>query len=132
MRYVPVDKDEAASIVGEGIHTGLRKGTDAENSGDTWRAIAAPESGWSDAIGFFMWGLDYMGMALCKKEPDDMPEPTVEYGLRAPDGIVITVHDVEDDRLTAQEIIAKRVHDAPDYWTGVTRKVAASEWVPLP
>lgn len=66
----PVDDETAKSLIGEGVHTGLRKGTDAWNSGNTWRAIAAPESGWSDAIHFAVEGLKGMGYRLCKVEKD--------------------------------------------------------------
>lgn len=68
MTYTPIPRDEAASIIGEGVHVGLRKGTDAKNSAKAWAAIADEDSGWSDAIEFFVAGLDLMGMALCKKE----------------------------------------------------------------
>jgi hypothetical protein len=54
---------------------------------------------------------------------------TVEHGLRAPDGIVIAVREsAMDDNLTIEQFVAKRVHDAPDYWTAVTRQVAATDW----
>jgi len=66
--FTRVDKDEAKSLIGEGIHTGLRKGTDAPGSHKAWKAIAADDSGWSDAIDFAVAGLEYMGYALCKVE----------------------------------------------------------------
>lgn len=65
--YEKVPDDEAKSLLGEGIHAGLRKGTDAENSGKTWNAIADEQSGWSDALAYALWGLDYLGYAICKK-----------------------------------------------------------------
>lgn len=65
--YEKIPDDEAQDILGEGIHTGLRKGTDAPGSHKAWKAIAAENSGWSDALKFFLWGLDYMGYAICKK-----------------------------------------------------------------
>lgn len=67
VRYEPVDHDTAASLLGEGIHVGLRKGTDAANSHETWQAIGRDDSGWSDAIDFAVYGLEQMGYAVCKK-----------------------------------------------------------------
>lgn len=66
--WTPIPKDEAKSIIGEGLHTGFRKGTDAPGSSKAWQAIAADDSGWSDALDYLIWGLDYMGLAVCKKE----------------------------------------------------------------
>jgi len=54
---------------------------------------------------------------------------TTEKGLMAPDGTVVTVRESPDDILSVDQIIAKRVHDAPDYWTAVSRQVAVTEWV---
>lgn len=68
--YTPVDKETALSLLGEGIHTGLRKGTDAAGSHAAWKAISANDSGWSDALEFFYWGLEYMGYAVCKVEEE--------------------------------------------------------------
>jgi hypothetical protein len=67
-RWVPVPDDEAAEVLGEGIHTGLRKGTDAKSSHAAWKAIDADDSGWSEALAFALWGMDQMGYKLCKKE----------------------------------------------------------------
>lgn len=47
---VPTDDDDARSTLGVGIHTGLRKGTDAANSHIAWKALADDESGWDDAL----------------------------------------------------------------------------------
>jgi hypothetical protein len=66
--WVPVSKKDARSIIGEGVHTGLRKGTDADGAHELWDAIHKSDEAWSDALEFFVWGLDQMGMALCKKE----------------------------------------------------------------
>jgi hypothetical protein len=65
--YVPLSPEEARSVVGEGIHTSLRKG--CENGSDAWRAIRdMPNEDWSGAIKFFVSGLDVMGLALCRAE----------------------------------------------------------------
>jgi hypothetical protein len=64
--YVPVDDREAASILGEGIHTGLRKGTDAPEAPDLWTAIAKSDEAWSDALNFAIWGMNEMGYRVCR------------------------------------------------------------------
>lgn len=69
MKWEPVDKETARSIVGEGVHTGLRKG--CEYGHPAWEAISKlPDGEWSSAIRFFLWGLDVMGMAICEKVPE--------------------------------------------------------------
>lgn len=65
--------------VGEGIHTGLRKGVDGKGSDEAWRAIANMKAdGWSEAIAFFACGvgltgylkrLDRAALSLTTKEP---------------------------------------------------------------
>ncbi len=39
-----------ASYLGEGIHTGLRRGSDTEASTDTWQAIHDSTTAWSDLV----------------------------------------------------------------------------------
>lgn len=66
--YVPVEDDEAKSLIGEGVHTGLRKGSDAPSSGSLWRAISESQDGaWDDALTFCVDGLKSMGYVLCKE-----------------------------------------------------------------
>lgn len=67
-QWIPYDKDEAASIIGEGLHTGLRKGTDAPEAHDLWVAISESGEAWTDALDYLLYGLDVMGLALCKNE----------------------------------------------------------------
>jgi len=62
-----MSKDDAASVVGEGLHTGLRKGTDAPEAHDLWKAIQDSEQAWSDAIDYLLWGLEQMNLAICRK-----------------------------------------------------------------
>lgn len=68
--WTPVADEDARSIIGEGVHTGLRKGTDAPEAHDLWVAISKSDEAWSDALDFFVWGLDQMDMALCKRSDD--------------------------------------------------------------
>lgn len=66
--YEPVDKDTAASLIGEGVHTGLRKGSEAPSSAKLWRAISESDDGaWGEAVRYCVWGLEQMGYAVCKK-----------------------------------------------------------------
>lgn len=68
-KWTPVSDEDALSMLGEGIHTGLRKGSEAESSGPLWRAIRESEDGaWPDALRYCLWGMDQMGYAVCKKE----------------------------------------------------------------
>lgn len=69
--YTPLPASEAASIIGEGLHTGLRKGTDAPEAHDLWTAVRDSNRAWSEALAYLVDGLDYMGLALCKKEESD-------------------------------------------------------------
>lgn len=69
-RYVPVSDEDAVSHLGEGIHTGLRKGTDAPEAHDLWLAISESDQAWSEALAFTVWGLHEMGFVLCKVEEE--------------------------------------------------------------
>jgi adenine deaminase len=52
------EREEFQSLLGEGLHTGLRKGSDAEDAHVLWNAIADSEtSAWSDAVRFCADGL---------------------------------------------------------------------------
>lgn len=64
--YVPVDDREATGILGEGIHTGLRKGTDAPEAPELWDAISRSDAAWSDALRYAVWGMNEMGYRVCK------------------------------------------------------------------
>lgn len=66
--WMPVSADLAMELLGEGIHTGLRKGSDAHDAHELWLAIDRSESSaWSDALRYFISGLDAMGFAICEK-----------------------------------------------------------------
>jgi adenine deaminase len=68
VRYEPVTAEEAADLIGEGVHVGLRKGSEAPSSAALWRAISeSGDTAWSDAVKYCVWGLDMMGFAVCKK-----------------------------------------------------------------
>jgi len=67
-KYTPLPRAECASIIGEGLHTGLRKGSDDPQTPDLWSAIHDAGQAWSDALAYVVWGLDHMGLARCRKE----------------------------------------------------------------
>jgi hypothetical protein len=66
--WVPIDEETAMSIIGEGIHTGVRKGSEDPSSAKLWGMIADSGTSWDDALHWLMYGLDAMDMALCKRE----------------------------------------------------------------
>jgi len=69
MAWVPVSDEDAEEQIAIGVHTGLRKGSDAPSSGPLWRAIGeSDDSAWSDAVRFCVDGLKSMGYALCKEQ----------------------------------------------------------------
>jgi hypothetical protein len=66
--YIPVEDDEFAEQIAIGVHTGLRKGSEAPSSGPLWRAIGeSTDSAWSDACAYAVWGLKEMGYKLVKE-----------------------------------------------------------------
>lgn len=69
-RWVPVDNEDAVSQLGEGIHTGLRKGSDAPEAPKLWTAIQDSDQAWSEALEYAVWGLGTMGYRLCREADD--------------------------------------------------------------
>lgn len=70
--YEEVDLETATSLIGEGVHTGLRKGSEAPSSATLWRAISDSDDGaWDDALSFMVEGLASVGYVLCKKLSSD-------------------------------------------------------------
>lgn len=69
--WQPIDEETARSVIGEGVHAGLRRGSEAPSSGPLWRAITESDDGaWSDAVAYCVWGLGEMGLAICEKKKD--------------------------------------------------------------
>lgn len=64
------DEDKMlADNIAMGMHTGLRKGSEAPSSGPLYRAISDSEdSAWSDAAAFCVWGLKEMGYKIVRDE----------------------------------------------------------------
>jgi hypothetical protein len=71
-KTVEVDDEEFAGLLMEGVHTGLRKGTEAPKSGALWQAISeavfSDDTSWGDACRFAVYGIKYMGYRLVKDE----------------------------------------------------------------
>jgi len=68
LTYRPVDDDLAGDLLGEGFHTAFRKGVDGKGSGTVWDAIRdMTDDGYSDAIDYVLYALDYMGYKLCEE-----------------------------------------------------------------
>lgn len=68
MTWEPLNDDEAADQIGQGVHTGLRKGTDAPSAAVMWSAINDSNDGaWAAALDFAIYGLRSMGIRLCRE-----------------------------------------------------------------
>ncbi len=66
--FIPVEDDEFAEQIAIGVHTGLRKGSEAATSGPLWRAISESNDGaWMDACHYAVYGLKSMGYKLVKE-----------------------------------------------------------------
>jgi hypothetical protein len=60
-----VDSTTTMNLIGEGLHTALRKGCDG--GGDAWQAIHdLPDGAWTAALSFLVSGLRSMGYELCE------------------------------------------------------------------
>lgn len=79
-----IETFQQEDLLAEGVHAGLRKGSEARDSGTLWRAISdSRTSAWSDAISFAldpyfsMWGGDealrLARAALGQSLPEDKP-----------------------------------------------------------
>jgi len=69
MKRVEVPDDELSEQIAVGMHTGLRKGSEAPTSHDLWLAISASgDSAWRDAAAYCVWGLKQMGYQITKAE----------------------------------------------------------------
>jgi hypothetical protein len=66
--FEPITRDELAEQIAVGVHTGLRKGSEAPTSGPLWQAISASDDGaWMDACRYAAWGLEQMGYEIRKR-----------------------------------------------------------------
>lgn len=95
-----VSDDTFAALIGEGVHTGLRKGSEAPSSRLLWDIISTvPDTAWSDALAFMVEGLGYVGYHLVKG--DEIPEGCV--------GIVVSVR-IDTDKAQGDELDLVRDH----------------------
>jgi hypothetical protein len=66
--WAPVDDEAAKGLLGESIHTGLRKGTDVPGAMPAHNAISHLEpEGWDGALQFAVDAMRMMGYEVCKK-----------------------------------------------------------------
>jgi len=66
-KQVEVSKEELAEQIAIGMHTGLRKGSEAPSSSKLWQAISrSDDSAWSDAAAYCVYGLTSMGYKVTK------------------------------------------------------------------
>jgi len=67
MKRMEVPDDELSEQIAVGMHTGLRKGSEAPTSHALWKAIKdSDDSAWSDAADYCVWGLKEMGYQITK------------------------------------------------------------------
>lgn len=67
--WTPAPDGEALSLLGEGIHTSLRKIGDTEEAANAWAAISNMAPGeWSKHLEWTLWGIRESGYDICKKE----------------------------------------------------------------
>lgn len=65
---VPRSERDATSFLGEGIHVGLRKGSDSPKAHDLWTAINASGQAWSDGLRFMFYGATSVGAVVLADE----------------------------------------------------------------
>jgi hypothetical protein len=67
-----MDRDQTISILGEGIHTSLRKAGDPVYAPVAWSAIDnMPAANWTDVLAFLVDGLRSMGVELVDEPHKD-------------------------------------------------------------
>jgi hypothetical protein len=67
-----ISEEDWCSILGEGIHTGFRKGTDHPRAHDYWKLIAEmPGELWGDVLAWTVECLQDMGLIEFRGDNDD-------------------------------------------------------------
>lgn len=67
--WKPVPREDAMSLIGEGLHTALRKIADSDEATRAWEAISDMDSEeWSGYLAFLIEGMRYSGYEVCQKE----------------------------------------------------------------
>jgi hypothetical protein len=95
-----VSDDDFGSLIGEGVHAGLRKGSEAPSSHALWKAISESNDGaWGDAVDYCTWGIGYSGYHLVKG--DELPEGCV--------GLVVAVR-IDTDKAQGDELEMVKAH----------------------
>jgi hypothetical protein len=64
-------RQELLSMLGEGFHTGFRKGTDDPAAHEVWLGIRnLPAASWNDVLEFLVWGLEYSGFVTWEEDSE--------------------------------------------------------------
>lgn len=67
--WTPASDEDALGLIGEGLHTGLRKIGQSNEAAEAWSAIRAmPGSEWTMYLEWTLEGMRSMGYEICKKE----------------------------------------------------------------
>ncbi len=86
MSWAPIEDDMAISLLGEGIHTGMRKGRelDSEASDRLWKMIAHDGTGeaWTAALEYGVWALREMGYQVCRRNDGNASSASIHSNIR--------------------------------------------------
>lgn len=76
-------REELLGILGEGIHTSLRKAGSSEQADDAWHAInEMPPDDWRSVLTFLVDGLESMGVRISRTPPThDAPKSARTQGF---------------------------------------------------
>lgn len=67
--WKPVPREDAMSLIGEGLHTALRKIGDSVEAAEAWEAIDEMDGEeWTGYLAFVIEGMRYSGYEVCQKE----------------------------------------------------------------
>lgn len=62
-----ISREDWASVIGEGIHTGFRKGSEHPRSSEYWNILnEMPSELWNEVLEYCVSGLEYMDLIEVK------------------------------------------------------------------
>lgn len=65
------EEEEIISVLGQSIHTGLRKAGESHAADRAWHAITdMPDDDWSGVLGWAVWAMGVSGYIIVKEEED--------------------------------------------------------------
>ena len=69
VEWTPASDADSLALIGEGLHSGLRKIGDTKEAADAWAAIHNMAPGeWTKYLEWTLWGIRESGYDICKKE----------------------------------------------------------------